>query len=434
MLGTMKKLTTYLIIISIFTSCDMIFKKSKQTAEIDYFSGYDPDNQLRPKINRADFFRSTEFDFGWLILEPICIVESREEEPELVKRFSAGQKALYFWWYLDGQVNNGGFVQFYYNGFEIYVPAIIKGLEHIGDKEMVELVKGAHNIYLDNKKLIDKARKKDLFGSDLYDRLDKLSEFDDRYYEINSQTMLLMEKYAKQHPNEFCLDENGEEFPTNFSGKLTTKYDNGKIKEEFELVNGVINGEFKTYYEFGQHKSLNNFESAQQIGEQKEWYENGNQKSITTLGNDKTKKYEYFYENGQLKESVTFVDEINRKGPWLKFWQDGSKQLEAEGKDGEVLFHNFWNEKGEQLLKNGTGVYIYEYSMFEGKADRNEQEYKDYKRHGKQYTYTNDILTLYQEMENGKEHGITRSFDDEGNLQYETVYEYGKEISNKTMK
>ena len=83
------------------------------------------------------------------------------------------------------------------------------------------------------------------------------------------------------------------------------------------------------------------------------------------------------------------------------------------------------------MLKNGTGVYIYEYSMFEGKVDRNEQEYKDYKRHGKQYTYTNDILTLYQEMENGKEHGITRSFDDEGNLQYETLYEYGKEISRK---
>jgi antitoxin component YwqK of YwqJK toxin-antitoxin module len=409
----------------------MFFKKSKNVTETDYFSEIDPNNQLRPKINRADFFRTTEFDFGWLILEPICLVESREEDAELAKRFSRGQKALYFWWYLDGQVNNGGFVQFYYNGYGIYVPAIIKGLEYIGDNEMAELVKGAHKIYLKNKKTIDKARERDLFGGDLYDRLDKLGEYDDKYYKINTQTMLIIEKYAKQHPNEFCVDENGKEFPSSFSGKLTAKFESGNLKEEFELINGVITGIYKTYYESGQLKSLNNFELGVQHGEQKEWFENGNQKSIITIENDKSKKCEYFYENGQLKELSTFIGEIDRKGPWLKFWENGAKQLEAEFKNGEVLFHNYWNDKGEQLLKNGTGLYINEYSIFEGQIERNEQEYKDYKRHGKQWSYTNDILTLYQEMKNGKEHGLTRNYDDEGKLKEETIYENGEEISRK---
>jgi uncharacterized protein YwqG len=32
------------------------------------------------------------------------------------KRLSPGQKALFFIWYLDAEVTNGGFIQFYWNG------------------------------------------------------------------------------------------------------------------------------------------------------------------------------------------------------------------------------------------------------------------------------------------------------------------------------
>ena len=151
---------------------------------MNIFSGYEPDNQIRPKINKGDFFRLTGFELGWLLLEPITRVQSGEKEPELVKRLSPGQKALYFWWYLDGQVTNGGFVQFYYNGYDVYVPAIVEGLEYIGDKKMASLMKLAHKVYLDNKKLVDTARKQDVFGGDLYDQLDGLSDLDDKYYEI----------------------------------------------------------------------------------------------------------------------------------------------------------------------------------------------------------------------------------------------------------
>lgn len=434
----------------------MFFKKLNAQEIENQFAGYDSENQLRPKINKGDFFRMTGFDLGWLLLEPINIAESREKEPELAKRFSSGQKALYFWWYLDGQVTNGGFVQFYYNGYNIYVPAIIEGLEHIGDKEMVKLVKAANKIYLDNRKLMDKARKKDLFESDLYDRLDELSDLDDKYYEINAQTMSLIEKYARQHPNEFCVDENGQPFDRDYTGKCTTTFDNGKIKEEFDLTNGVINGEFKAYYETGQIKSVNTYVSGEQVGEQKEWYENGNLKRTITIDpNTKERKKEYYYDNGQisklehtdvnneskgeykewyengeLKEQAIFISNTERIGAWLKFYEDGSKKLEAEFKDGDVLFHNYWNEKGEQLLKDGTGLYINEWVSF-GKTTIYETEYKEYKRHGKSRTIREGKLTLEQEFQNGKEHGITRSFYNNGTIEEETLYENGVKISEK---
>ncbi|MEM6524322.1 MAG: DUF4375 domain-containing protein [Bacteroidota bacterium] len=407
----------------------MFFKKAK-VQDSDPFAGYEPENQLRPKIAKADFFRTTGFDFGWLLLEPIAIVNSRSEEPELSKRFSQGQKTLYFWWYLDAQVTNGGFVQFYYNDYEIYVPAIIKGLEAIEDQDMADLVKSAHKVYLSNKKIIDNAKQKDLFGSDLYERLEELGELDEEYYDIHENTMAILERYARQNPNEFCVDEFGQLFDTSFSGTLTTKYSNGKLKEEFQLSNGVINGFLKTYFENGQIKSWNEFSNGEQLGEQKEWYENGNQKKIVTIDvKTSNTREQLYYENGQLNEEYTSDKNSQRIGKWLKFWKDGSKKLEAEFKEGMAYFQNYWNEEGEQLLIDGNGVYINEYSIFEGQLQRDEQEYKNYKRDGKQWSYTNNILTLYQEMKDGKEHGITRVYDDDGNLKEETRYENGRPVN-----
>jgi len=293
--------------------------KLDHTTQPDPFTLIDPDNQLRPQISRVDFFRSTGFDFCWLVLEPLSIANSNDEEFELVKRFSRGQKALYFWWCLDAQVKNGGFVQFYYNGYATYVPAILKGLELVGDNDMLDLVNNAHQVYLTYKHLIDDAQNEDSFGNDLYQRLKILEDFDARYYLLEPQTVQTMEQYAKLHPNEFCVDETGAQFPINFTGKLTSKFANGNLESEFHVLNGVIEGELKTYYESGQIKSLNNFQNALQAGEQKEWYENGNQKSIITVNSDKSKEYKHYYENGQLHELVTFIGEVERVGPWLKF-------------------------------------------------------------------------------------------------------------------
>jgi antitoxin component YwqK of YwqJK toxin-antitoxin module len=104
---------------------------------------------------------------------------------------------------------------------------------------------------------------------------------------------------------------------------------------------------------------------------------------------------------------------------------------ETEFIDKEFFVQNCWKEDGTQVMKEGTGLYINEYSIFDGVIDRNEQEYKNYKRHGKQYSYSNGKLTLYQEMSEGKEHGITKTYDENGNVTEETLYENGKEVSRK---
>lgn len=79
-------------------------------------------------------------------------------------------------------------------------------------------------------------------------------------------------------------------------------------------------------------------------------------------------------------------------------------------------------------------MYITENTYWEGFTQRNEQEYLNYKRHGKQFTYTNGKLSLYQEMLDGQEHGLTISYDEDENILEETIYENGSVLLTKIIK
>lgn len=433
----------------------------------DPYWQFDPQSHFKPKINTADFFRMTGFDFGWLVLEPMSkFVASREHEIERTKSLSYGQKALYFWWYVDAQVRNGGFVQFYYNGYGRYAPVVIKALKHIGDTDMAALVQCAEDIYQQNKQLMDEAQGKELFGSDLYKRMSEMTKLDNEYYTLNKKTMSIIEDFLRRNPNECCVDEEGREFDLNFSGERKTLYPGGNnVKEIFTMQRGVIHGDFKMFYQNGNLQELISYDNGNQTGEKMLWFENGVKRySVTRNGlnqfahqfyyeNGNAKKLEHkrldlqnkrldkdetigeykeWYENGQLWKSGTYVTTGERTGSWLEFHEDGSRKVEAEFKDGKFILKNCWNDKGEQTLKDGTGVYVYETSGVNGKTNRNEHEYKNYMRHGKQYSYRGGVLTSYQEMENGKTHGMSRRFYPNGKVQEETLYQDGKEVSRKT--
>ncbi|CAM1356080.1 DMP19 family protein [Tenacibaculum ascidiaceicola] len=429
----------------------------KAQNENDPYWEFNKTVHFRPELNKAEFFKLSGFDFGWFVLEPISkFVKDKEYEIERGKSLSYGQKALYYWWYLDAQVTNGGFVQFYYNGYEPYVPTIIKGLEHIGDTEMANLIKKADKIYQKNKKLMDKAQESDLFGSDLYDRLDKMSLLDDDYYEINEKTMSLIEAYIRENPNEICLDEDGEEFDMNFSGLCKTFYDNKTIKEEFQLQKGVINGEFKSFYENGKPKEIIQFSNGQKTGELKEFYkngqlrkevtrnstkglkelkhffENGQQSKLEYRDADDNKKGDYkeWYENGQLKEHSTNIGETKRNGYRVEYWSNGNKKIEVDFKEGKTFWKNYWNEDSKQTLIDGTGICITEWSSFKS-VTTYETEYKNYLKHGKSRTIREGIVSLEQEFQEGKEDGITKSYYNNGSLKEETLYKMGEVVSKK---
>ncbi len=186
--------------------------KQARKSENPYWK-FDSYNHFRPRINTADYLQMTSFNFGWLILKPICeYIQFTKNEIDKGKHLSYAQKALYYWWYVDGQVLNGGFGQFYFNGFGKYVPTIIKGLKYIGDLEMVSIIEDAEKAYQKHKQFVENTPGKVMFTDEDDVNLDKLGDLTLEYFGFYRQTMQKIETYFRAHPEEICLDENGNEF------------------------------------------------------------------------------------------------------------------------------------------------------------------------------------------------------------------------------
>lgn len=169
---------------------------------IEAYDIFEKENHLKPDFDKAEFELLKSWDFGWAILEPINSATDKESEKLLAKRLSPGQKALYFFWYLDSEVTNGGFIQFYWNENRNYLSPILKGLKLIGDNEMIQLLEKADKIYLKNADKFKLEDSQENFEK-LYNELTEFEEHDLKFFDIHDNTMDLIEKYARENSRDF---------------------------------------------------------------------------------------------------------------------------------------------------------------------------------------------------------------------------------------
>lgn len=73
----------------------------------------------------------------------------------------------------------------------------------------------------------------------------------------------------------------------------------------------------------------------------------------------KTGEFKYYKESGNISYIANFS---NSKflGPYKKYYLNGKPEIEGEYKieDGELSIINYWDEKGNQLVKNGNGNFF----------------------------------------------------------------------------
>lgn len=217
-----------------------------------------------------------------------------------------------------------------------------------------------------------------------------------------------------------------------FSGTHNTLYKTGVLKEEIELKDGIINGFYKSYFPSGKIHTMNNFENGIRKGEQVKWNEFGKMEIYHFVQPEKNQRIEKaFYESGVLK--TEFIrDYIKDKtiGIWRKYHPNGKKMAESGFTKDSIQVMNYWNEAGEQLMKNGNGLFIHEFESAIGDKInlwRNEGEYKDFKRNGWSQSYINDILQHESMYASGIQHGVSRRYEN-GVLATEEIYENGKII------
>lgn len=174
-------------------------------------------------------------------------------------------------------------------------------------------------------------------------------------------------------------------------GNYISHYQNGAIKEDYNIVNGVITDFYKSYYDNGNLKAHIKFNKNDNYGDVLVNFENGKLqyslvKNIENSGflytgyfqNGNINKvigvdeflisrhgiYKRFYENGNMEISGRYYTD-QKVGPWNEFYNNGSKKSEIEYTK-ESDFYPYpvpiacFDENNEPLLKDGKGKCIYQ--------------------------------------------------------------------------
>jgi hypothetical protein len=147
-----------------------------------------------------------------------------------------------------------------------------------------------------------------------------------------------------------------------------------------------------------------------------------------------------WHENGQLAEEMHVV-KGRKRGPWLKFFADGSPRLEAEHREKETLVvKNAWDDQRRQVVKNGKGVYVddgviidtgHQLSWKSGWTHAS--ELRRGLPHGAGTTWSYGVLWSRHEFANGQRHGVGTLFYDNGRVRTRTTYRNGKAIKTEEL-
>jgi len=175
-------------------------------------------------------------------------------------------------------------------------------------------------------------------------------------------------------------------------------YENGRKEEEKTYENGELNGKYLRWYENGQIKEISNYEKGLRIGWQREYLENG------------TLLYEVNLINGNGKISYEYADMYAKKNIKIeKIYIFGKEVNPPIGKKYEIS--DPWLDETNTL----------EYSFENGEL--NGQERGFYGEASSESKYKNGLIKEHN-YKNGIKHGVYKTWNKNGILDYEAVYFY----------
>lgn len=162
-------------------------------------------------ISKKDIETLNDFDLHKKVLE--FIDEKIKEDPKnahaVVTSLSKGMQMLYTTWWVEGEVNNGGFSQYFWNSASQFAKEAYYGFLAIGAKEFAKLMAEGMNLYIKHHAQIKKLQEN---GSlDGYTELENQEIFnglDDKFYSLQEKEdiMKLRMEYIKSHIDEFISE------------------------------------------------------------------------------------------------------------------------------------------------------------------------------------------------------------------------------------
>jgi len=126
-----------------------------------------------------------------------------ERESEVLASATPGQSAVWALWETDGEVNNGGFEQFFFNSAGALIDEAIQGADPIGASANAEILREAAEVFSDGDVPESREARWRILDSMSEEQYEQLSDLDGRWYDRDRLLERRMLAYVKSHPSEF---------------------------------------------------------------------------------------------------------------------------------------------------------------------------------------------------------------------------------------
>ena len=126
-----------------------------------------------------------------------------------ISKLTNGQQAVFSTWWLEAEVNNGGFNQFYFNSSGQFAEMAENGFMTIGAQKFSQLTKRANKIYSENKERLAEFDDGTMESFSESYKDNPLNDLDTEFYNLYDSEKIgeLRIKYIRENKNEFITEE-----------------------------------------------------------------------------------------------------------------------------------------------------------------------------------------------------------------------------------
>ncbi|REG82011.1 uncharacterized protein DUF4375 [Winogradskyella sediminis] len=125
-----------------------------------------------------------------------------------ISKLTKGQQAVFSTWWLEAEVNNGGFNQFYFNSSGQYAEMAKIGFKTIGAEKFSELTLRANNIFTENKERLEEFDDGTMESFSESYKDNPLNDLDTEFYKLYDSENIsdLRIKYIRENNKEFTTE------------------------------------------------------------------------------------------------------------------------------------------------------------------------------------------------------------------------------------
>jgi antitoxin component YwqK of YwqJK toxin-antitoxin module len=408
-----------------------------------------------PRLSRIAFYTSGEDQLVHALGN--AIRQHLTDYPRA--KLTGDQFAIYVWSRILIDVPNGGFTQFFFNHKgDVGLTALCELLTTVDEPEIAKLLNKADTVYRKHQKRFQvKNPWQGLFGS-----IKELEKLDSTFINADLGTPSgTLHQWMRDHIHDLAIGDDGKPLDPSFTGTVEGHHPNGKVCEQLAVKNGKAHGTYTEYFDDGTVRQATFYRSGAISGD---FWPNGQiKKRASKKGPHKIIEFFYasgklhkrmvkdksgnhvdpirrYHENGQLAEELTIVDDGTQPGDWLKFFEDGSPQLEGRrtryAVDGLFVW-NAWDDSRKQTVKDGNGLFDHDGCSIDCDRDifwrsilneRHVIELQAGSPHGTCTTYRDGRISHVETFNKGERHGDSITYWDNGRVHLICHYKNGEGI------